>query len=78
MFGWAPFSTAPLDADTDVLRVPFNLVLTPQLGDEAFAGLTGKQHLVDALQPLEESSRLAGYVALHWMEKAKEGPLNWS
>jgi hypothetical protein len=61
-----------------VLHVPFNLVLTPRLGDEAFAGLTGKEHLVDALNSLEESSRLAGYVALHWMEKANEGPLNWS
>jgi hypothetical protein len=66
-YGWAPFSTAPLDADEEIISVPFPLVLTPQLGDAALAGL-------------EESSRLAAYVVLHWMAAAgaRSDELDWT
>lgn len=78
-YGWAPFSTAPLDADEEIISVPFALVLTPQLGDGALAGLTGREL---SLGSLEESSRLAAYVVLHWMAAAaaehRTDQLNWA
>jgi len=76
-YGWAPFSTAPLDADEEIISVPFSLVLTPQLGDAALAGLTGREL---ALAGLEESSRLAAYVVLHWMAAAdaRSDELDWT
>lgn len=76
IYGWAPFSTVPLDADEEIVSVPFALVLTPQLGDVALVGLTGRDVQLDRL---EESSRLAAYVVLHWMATADDrtDQLNW-